>query len=219
MSQFEWLARGISLLALGGVAVAAAKPIAFAHGTTVMAEYGGNTMREAQVFYAPRFDFSLGGGYLRLSSDVNGATREIVYLRANYLAKRWNLESAQANIFVWGGLGGARTQGRSGTVLAENVGAQFDYETRRVYASAKFDLQRSTGFLHRIDTVQLGFAPYAHEYDRLATWFLVQGRRYTGRLHDGTETAFLIRLFKANKWLDAGVTDDGKLQAVFMINF
>ena len=32
--------------------IAAAKPIAFAHGTTVMGEYGAGTMEELQLFYA-----------------------------------------------------------------------------------------------------------------------------------------------------------------------
>lgn len=196
-----------------------AKPIAFANGTSVMAEYGGNTMREAQVFYAPRFDVSFGAGYVRLASDIDGRTREIGYARVNYLPKRWNLEAAQANVFVWGGVGVARIGERAGSVFAQNVGAQFDYETRRVYVSAKTDLQRSAEFAHRIDTVQFGVAPYAHDYDTLATWLLFQARRYSGNLHDGTETAVLLRLFKGNKWLEAGVTGDGKLQAMFMLNF
>ena len=196
-----------------------AKPIAFADGTSLMAEYGGNTMREAQLFYAPRFDLSLGGGHVRLASDIDGRRREISYARVNYLPKRWNMEAAQANVFIWAGLGRATLSERPGAVWAHNLGAQFDYETRRIYVSAKTDLQRSSAFSHRIDTLQLGFAPYAHEYDSLATWLLLQGRTYTGNLHDGPEAAVLLRLFKRNKWLEAGVTSDGKLQAMFMLNF
>ena len=208
----------LALLSAGPLR-AVAKPIAFANGTSVMAEYGGNTMREAQVFYAPRFDLSIGGGVVRLASDLDGRQRDIRYLRVNYLPKRWNLESAQANVFVWGGLGTAELSERRGSVFAQNLGAQFDYETRRIYLSAKTDLQRSSAFSHRIDTVQIGIAPYAHDYDPLATWLLVQGRRYSGNLYDGTETAVLLRLFKGNKWVEAGVTNDGKLQAMFMFNF
>jgi len=208
----------LALLSAGPLR-AVAKPIAFANGTSVMAEYGGNTMREAQVFYAPRFDLSIGGGVVRLASDLDGRQRDIRYLRVNYLPKRWNLESAQANVFVWGGLGTAELSERRGSVFAQNLGAQFDYETRRIYLSAKTDLQRSSAFSHRIDTVQIGIAPYAHDYDTLATWLLVQGRRYSGNLYDGTETAVLLRLFKGNKWVEAGVTNDGKLQAMFMFNF
>jgi hypothetical protein len=196
-----------------------AKPIAFANGTSVMAEYGGNTMREAQVFYAPQFNFSIGGGVVRLASERDGRQRGIRYLRVNFLPKRWNLESAQANVFVWGGLGSAELSERSSAVFAQNIGAQFDYETRRIYFSAKTDLQRSDAFSHRMDTMQWGVAPYAHDYDTLATWILIQGRRYGGNLSDGTESAVLLRLFKGNKWVEAGMTNDGKLQAMFMFNF
>ena len=196
-----------------------AKPIAFAHGTTVMAEYGAGTMEELQVFYAPRFNYSIGGGYLALESDIDGRSTDITYARLNYLAKRWNREESQANVFIWGGIGSANTDGVSGDEFAWNAGVQLDYETRRVYASLKSDLHESSEFSYRIDTLQLGFAPYEHDYDTVATWFVVQGRRYTGKIFDGTEVALLLRLFKGNKWIDVGATTDGKLQAMVMFNF
>jgi hypothetical protein len=196
-----------------------AKPIAFSHGTTVMAEYGAGTMKEAQVFYAPKYYLSAGGGYLELESDIDGRRREISYARLNYLARRWNLEEAQANIFVWAGAGQAYVSERNDHLLAWNAGGQVDYETRRIYASLRTDLQRASVFSHRVDTLQLGLAPYEHDFDTLATWFVVQGRSYTGGLHDGIEWALLLRLFKRGAWVEAGVTDDGKLQAMAMINF
>jgi len=196
-----------------------AKPIAFAQGTTVMAEYGAGTMRELQVFYAPRYFFSLGLGHLALDSDIDARSRDFTYARLNYLVKRWNLESAQANIFSWGSLGSATTGTDSGGRLAWNAGAQFDYETRWVYGSLKSDYYSSSAFNHRIDTLQLGVAPYAHDYATLATWFVVQARRYTGQIHEGTEVAFLLRLFKRGAWIEAGPTTDGHIQAMFMFNF
>lgn len=196
--------------------LALAKPIAFAHGTTVMAEYGAGTMNEAQVFYAPKYFWSFGAGYLEL--DGTSGRREISYLRANYLVKRWNLENAQANVFAWGGAGSAYVGETRAHDLAWNTGAQFDFETRRVYASLKTDLHASDVFTHRIDTLQLGIAPYQHDYDSLATWFVVQGRR-VGGIQDGTEWALLLRLFKRGAWLEAGATQDGKLQAMAMVNF
>lgn len=196
-----------------------AKPIAFAHGTTVMAEYGAGTMEELQVFYAPKYSYSVGGGYLTLDSAIDGRSTDITYARLNYLAKRWNREASQANVFVWGGIGSATTDGVAGDQFAWNAGIQLDYETRGIYASLKSDLHESSYFSHRIDTFQLGVAPYEHDYDTLATWFVVQGRQYTGEVFDGTEWAFLLRLFKGNKWLDVGATTDGKLQAMVMFNF
>jgi len=205
--------------ALGSSISVMAKPIAFTGGYTVMAEYGAGTMEELQFFYAPRYDFSFGGGYLKLNSDETPETDNITYARLNYLAHRWNLDDAQANIFIWGGLGSATGNTFSGTVLAENAGAQADYETRRVYVSFKTDLQRSSEFSHRIDTLQLGLAPYKHEYGGIATWFLVQARKYTGEIHRGAETALLVRLFKGGIWVEAGITNGGKLQAMAMFNF
>jgi len=207
---------GLLLLALGG---AQAKPIAFAHGTTVMTEYGAGTMIELQAFYAPYYWLSLGGGRLRLDSDVLSRTRDIDYLRANLLVHRWNLEAAQANVFAWGGLGRAHGNDFRGDVLDRDAGFQADCETRRVYASWMSDLHESRAYSHRVDTLQLGFAPYAHDYADLATWFVLQGRNYSGDLHRGIEWAGLVRLFKGGAWIEAGLTAHGKPQVMAMFNF
>ncbi|HKP66233.1 MAG TPA: hypothetical protein VJX31_06375, partial [Casimicrobiaceae bacterium] len=179
MSTFQFARFGVcAALALIGANVAA-KPIAFANGTTVMAEYGAGTMIEGQAFYAPTYWLSAGGGYVHFDSDITERTRDIAYLRVNALAKRWNLPAAQANVFVWGGLGSATGNTFDGSRLARNVGAQADYETRRIYASIRSDLWETSEFSQRVDTMQLGFAPYAHDYSTLATWFVVQARDYT----------------------------------------
>jgi len=198
---------------------ATAKPIAFAKGKTVMAEFGGDTMNEFQAFYAPTYWSSVGVGWTQLTSDVDGARTDYVYLRGNLLAHRWNLPGAQANVFVWGGLGNATSDDFAGSELSREAGVQFDYETRRVYASFKSDLQESAHSSHRIDTLQLGWAPYAHDYDTLATWIVVQGRTYTGDIYKGTEGALLLRLFKGGTWVEVGATTDRKLQAMVMFNF
>ena len=199
--------------------VAAAKPIAFARGYTLMLEYGAGTMNEAQFFYAPRYWYSVGGGWLELASEDRRLLRHVTYARANLLAKRWNLPNAQANVFAWGSLGRATGNDFAGGTLARNAGVQADYETRRLYGAFRSDLTESDHFSHRTDTLQLGIAPYKHDYDTLATWFVVQGRRYTGGLAEGTETAFLVRFFKGGAWVEVGATTDGELQAMAMFNF
>lgn len=196
-----------------------AKPIAFQGGSTLMFEYGGDTMREAQFFYAPRYWYSLGGGHLRLEAYDNAFSRDITYLRGNVLAKRWNLPRSQANVFAWGSLGSASISEDSNRETALNFGAQFDYETLKHYVSLRSDWHHGSSFEHRIDTLQLGWAPYPHDYTKLATWLLVQARQGTGGLMAGTQTALMLRLFKGNTWLEAGVTDDGSLQAMLMFNY
>ena len=208
-------------LLISGCAFASAhaKPIAFADGTTVMAEYGAGTMTEVQAFYAPTYRVSVGGGHLSLDSEVNDNTRDITYLRFNYLPKRWNMPAAQANVFVWGSVGRAHIGETDANKFAWNTGGQLDYETRRIYASLRTDLHQSSVFSHRIDTLQLGLAPYPHDFDTLALWFVVQGRHYTEDLFDGIEWAGLVRLFKRNAWLEAGLTREGRVQAMLMFNF
>jgi len=87
----------------------------------------------------------------------------------------------------------------------------------RKCSDPRFDVMMMTASLRY--TLQLGLAPYRHHYEGLATWFVLQGRDYTGEIHDGIEWAALLRLFKGSAWVEAGATTDGKLQAMFMFNF
>jgi hypothetical protein len=211
-------------LALACAPIAAmSKPIAFQDGWTVMAEHGTDTMREAQVFYAPKYWWSAGVSATKLEAADRSFERELPGVQVNYLVKRWNLPAAQANVFTWAGLASARGFDADGErfsgVAAQKLGAQADYETRSVYASAKTDWFHSSRFTHRVDTLQLGVAPYEHDYDELAVWFLVQARRINGGLQSGTEWIPMVRLFKRNFWIEGGANRDGRAQLMVMMNF
>lgn len=197
---------------------AATKPIAYAQGHTAMVEHGGDAMREVQYFYAPRYWWSAGIGHLELGADTPAGRFRLDYARINWLVRRWNLPAAQANVFAWGSLGRAQDAVGHDEALW-NIGGQVDYETRRVYSAFKFERFSAGPLDRRIDTLQLGVAPYAHDWDRLASWFLVQARRYHEGPHAGTETALMLRFFKGGFWLEAGVNDAGEPQAMLMLNF
>jgi hypothetical protein len=238
MKGFQFALAGIAALTLS--MHLDARPITFANSTTVMAEYGEGVMQEAQVFYAPSHYLSLGFGHLELERQGDHGRHEVSYVRINVLARRWNLESAQANIFLWGGLGeasmtappavvpdGGHDHGASPATPAHlsfresswNTGGQVDFETRRIYSSFKTDFHESENFWHRIDTLELGFAPYKHDVDTLATWLLVAGRLYSGNTHEESELAFLLRFFKKRVWVEAGATTEGEVRATAMISF
>jgi hypothetical protein len=223
-----------------------ARPIQGADSVTIRAEYGAGNSREFQVFYSPRHFWSVGAGHMTLETDAAN-THEITYARLNFLAKRWNFEDAQANVFVWGGVGSAYfgpitirpdapDQPSSGhnhgplpgdvavrysgfREAAWNAGGQVDYETLRFYSSARTDMHRADTFEHRIDSLQIGFSPYKHEVDSLSTWLIVSGRRYTGHALEGEELALLLRFFRKNLWLEAGATTDGEVRAMAMFSF
>jgi hypothetical protein len=220
MGFMNRLARVAVLLALGLVPVITpAKPIAFAGGTTLMAEYAAGSMEEIQVFHAPKYFYSIGPGYLSVRNEERQETHSILYARANFLAKRWNLNDAQGNVFLWGGAGSTHVSRRPGDLFTWTAGGQIDYETRRIYSSLKSELYDSSAFSHRSDTLQLGVAPYEHDYDKIATWLVVQARRYAGDMSGDTEWALLLRLFTSRAWIEAGANTDGKLQAMLMYNF
>jgi hypothetical protein len=240
---------GAGLAALLLAQSVCARPIVFARSTTVMAEYRDGAFGEVQLFYAPKHNWSIGFGYLDLDSGGAGFGHSIHYGRLNYLVKRWNQESSQANFFVWGGAGSAFVGDRvirpiqdnlpppsdhdhggppPGPVpisvpavqdFAWNAGGQIDFETRRFYSSFKVDYHESDLFTHRTDTLQLGFSPYAHDAGGLATWLIVSGRRYAGETHDGEELALLLRFFRKTTWLEIGANTDGGLQAMTMFTF
>jgi hypothetical protein len=231
-----------TLFALAGLALlhaAQARPILYAHSFTVLGDYRQDAMKEVQVSYAPTAFLSFGLGHLELDGAGPGHEHEIDYLRLNALARRWNFESAQANIFVWAGAGrskltiapdapdagehnhGPVPEGQA-LVLDEtagNVGGQIDYETRRIYASFATDSQFATSFTHRMDTLQLGVAPYEHEADGLSTWFIVSATRFSGNIQEDTQVSVLLRFFKKFAWVEVGATTDGKPQARVMLTF
>lgn len=208
----------LAVVLLGSFAVHA-KPIAFKGGHIFMGEYGGDTMKEVQYFYAPSYWYSLGGGHLRVDAEDRSFSRDITYVRTNVLLHRWNLPNAQANVFAWGGAGSAYISETNSRHFTPNFGMQADYETLRLYSSLRTDWHGNLTFQHRIDTLQLGWAPYPHDYDRLATWLVFQARDYSGGITSEVETAALLRLFKGGTWIEAGITDQAQLQVMFMFNF
>jgi hypothetical protein len=194
---------------------ATAKPIPYAGGTTVMLE-AGDGMDEAQISYARRAWLSLGPGTTKMQIGQKDATA--TWIRGNYLLKRWNLSGAQANIFVWGGAGSLREQAKSEGML--NAGAQFDYETRRLYFSVKSDEFRSKASSWRIDTAQMGVAFNAPETDALTSWLVLQERAmHDGHGHSDHKVALLVRLFKQSKWLDIGINERGRPEIMAMLVF
>jgi hypothetical protein len=211
--------------------LAVAKPIAYADGTTAAFDYGPH-MEEAQVFYAPDFRSSIGVGYVRVLLDENGAGHshshgagstygssvDIGYFRANVLASRWNFTDAQANVYLWGGLGTANSGARSGPETVPNAGFQLDAESRRFYGSLKSDWHSTFGFTYGMNTLQLGVAPYLHDYNGLATWIVLQGHNMSGTLHRENGAAALLRLFWRGIWVEGGADLKGKPLALLMFN-
>lgn len=206
------------LLALIGVVLATpslARPISYAGGHMLMVEHEPDIDRFSYA-YSPSFRWSVSAGGVRASDLARSDALDLGYVRASRLLHRWNLPSAQANAFAWGGIGQGRTA--LGNGLARHAGLQLDYETRRIYTSLVTELHEGDGWSHRFDTAAIGWAPYEHDIDRVATWVVLKGMRTTNAIDDDVKPAAVLRFFTTRWWLEVGADADGRPLANVMVN-
>lgn len=190
---------------------------------------------ETDLYYAPTYWFSLGPSVIISQNHPNTVRREAAIMHTNFLVKRWNLPGAQGNIIATTGLGKVKTTRQNDQGIShithlpvaisetqrentQHATLQGDYETRQFYASFKLDAHRSSSFLDRADTVQLGLSPYPHDYEDIAVWFVGQLKKKRG-LNDDTEAGGFVRMFRKNIWLEVGVTEGRRSQIMLMINY
>jgi hypothetical protein len=204
-------------LFLVGATDVLARPITYPGGTTLMIDYdAGSDMVESQVFFTGARQWSVGPGYLT-SDRSDSEDTQFLYLQGSWLLKRWNMPAAQANVFVWGGPGLLKSAGEASE--GWHAGGQADYETRRVYFSVNTHHYEGGNFELRRDTWSAGFAPYLHDYDRMASWLLVRGIHETGSSGSETRYGLLARFFKGPWFVEIGVDEHGKALGYLMYAF
>jgi hypothetical protein len=208
----------VGLMALAGVVLASpslARPISYAGGHMLMVEHEPDVDRFSYT-YSPSFRWSASVGGVRADGLERTNELELGYVRASRLLHRWNLPAAQANAFAWGGVGQGRTA--LGDGLARHIGLQLDYETRRIYTSLVTELHEGDGWSHRFDTAAIGWAPYEHDIDRVATWVVLKGMRTTNAIDDDIKPVAVLRFFTTRWWLEVGADADGRPLANVMVN-
>lgn len=210
------LAAATAAVAMAMAAPAAARPITYTGGTMLMAESNADG-RHASFTYSHSFRWATSVGALRHDGLATTGHVDLEYVRVAHLVRRWNFPAAQANAFVWGGLGHARTGVSDG--LSPHVGLQLDYETRRIYTAFNSELYEGDGWSHRMDMATLGWAPYEHDIDRLATWIVVRGTHTTNAAETGVVGQAFLRFFTPKWWLEVGADENGEPIAGLMVNF
>ena len=83
----------------------------------------------------------------------------------------------------------------------------------------KSEWWHADAFTHRMDTAQLGFAPYTHRYGGWATWIVGMVENKAGGLQGTPEYTLMLRFFNETTWIEAGVDDDGDPRLMLMRNF
>jgi hypothetical protein len=199
-----------------GAQAARAAPMGFKDSTMAMADLGPN-WREVWVNHALTRSDALGAGGLTMRSDDKLRTRDVVELNYTRLAHRWNLPHAQANVWLFGGLGALRGNDLPGTRTLVAPGLQLDYETTRVYTSATARLYRARGVNHDYAALRAGFAFVDADYDETQPWFIVEARRMRG-LSDEVEWTPMLRFINKRFFAEVGINQarQGRFNLMFV---
>lgn len=192
-----------------------ARPITFTGGQVLVTEAQADLWQWRYTYsHSFRHSSSMGGVYV--NDLANAGDLRLTYLRQAWLARRWNHPGSQGNLFVWGGLGYARTDLDSAG--AGHVGFQADWETRLIYTAWVSEWHKGQDWRLGQHTASVGIAPFEHDYERTAVWLVAKGMRSTGMVDNNSKGALVLRLFNPRWWFEAGVDSNGKPLGFFMIN-
>lgn len=134
----------------------------------------------------------------------------------NFLLQRWNGENYQANLYSSGAVGVMNYNKLEHSAIL--TGIEGDAESRWLYFSGRFEkIWTGYGHDHWHALSRVGVAPYAADFDDLATWFMIQ-YEYSPRIESKYKVTPLIRLFYKNYLLEAGSSTDGDWMINFMVN-
>ena len=194
-----------------------AGPMGFKDSSMAMGDFSPN-WQEAWVNHAITPRDAFGAGVLGMRSD-NGLLRR-TFVEATYtrLAKRWNGEHSQANIWLLAGAGPVQGNDFAGTRTMLAPGISADFETTRVYLSATARLYRAPGINHDFASARAGFSFYETDYDETQPWFIVEARRMRG-LSDKVEITPMLRLINKRYFIDAGLNNSNQARFNFMYIF
>ena len=205
--------RKILSISLFFAASAAAHPVAFEGAYQLMLGSSGS-VQNLEFYRSYSAKAAWGFHSMRFEGDQDEI---FAGLQHNWLLKRWNLPSAQANVYAGVGAGLAGEVGNG----ASPAGIGFfraDYETRRVYTAFDAKLVESADVSRGVFSVAVGIAPYKAEFDELNTWLILQVEHVTD-MDDKLDIIPKVRFFKGPYFLELGSTLSSKPVVNFMIHF
>jgi len=182
--------------------------------------------------YGLRRDLSVSLGLTRVkdapppAGRASPGWRDVWIAQASYLLKRVPTDDGIGNAYVFGGpLVEQRAHG-GGSHPGVSAGVWLDYETRRIYTRLKLHTLQSWGddapaqparWLRNEVVGQAMWAPYAADYEDIASWIGVQAKRVSGEPQ--TEITPYVRLFRKNWWIDAGASVNRANRKDLFVNF
>lgn len=185
--------------------------------TMAMGMYTPDT-QSTELMHGLSREWSVGGGWSRYVSDDEEIDRDFAVVRGNYLLHRSYDSDGITNVYVYGGPLSAWSTEHSGAKPGLQAGLWADYETRRVYFRGTVQTNWTEDFSQTVITTQALWAPYAADYEDVATWIGAQAERRNG-LSDATQITPLLRFFQRTWWIDLGVSVNRTHRGDAFINF
>ncbi len=193
-----------------------AHPVSY-KGAVGLMSYNTPEMNEVLLTYSLNSRVALAGFYLK------DAKSEFYIPRVNLLAKRWNNNDSQGNIYLSLGSGHEKFNSKKySTQLVEFVS---DWEDRKYYVY--FDhlyLKRENQDNHLLmsqhynhSKLRIGTAPYLADYSDLNIWLILQGEKHLDE--NQIELTQFLRFYMKNVLWEVGARADGGWAFNYMVHF
>ncbi|MDT7848332.1 hypothetical protein ACFQ1T_13615 [Methylophilus glucosoxydans] len=201
MFKQRYVACGAFLLSQISLTAHAAALMGFEDSAMLMTEIGRYN-QEWMLNYSPTFGHAIGVEQMRMSGKGEQATT-ISGINYTGIIKRWNLPSAQANVWFNGSVGEASGHYDG---FAYTPSLQFDVESTRLYFLAKARMIRAPHMNYDTAAVQAGFSFYETGFNETQPWFVMEVK--TMRNNDpSVQVTPALRLINKNYFLEFGVTN------------
>lgn len=186
-------------------------------GAVGLMSYNTPQMNEILLTYSLSHNFAIAATYLRDSKS------EFYIPRVNFLAKRWNNEDSQGNIYLSAGAGQEKFESKIyGVRLAELI---MDWESRKYYVYFEhLYLNRNNdnnvslpekAYNHL--KFRVGTAPFLADYEDLNVWLILQAEKHLNQ--EQIEMTQFLRFYVKNTLWEVGAGFNGSWAFNYMIHF
>jgi hypothetical protein len=186
-----------------------AHPVAFAGATSFMS-LNMNGLSENTLVYSPTY--YLGTGLKHVQTNQEKWSN----LHLGYLVKRWNKLDSQSNIYLFGGPGIHWKQNQR--EYFTRVGAQMDWENRRLYFMGRYSGAHSKLGNFEQYQVRAGLAPFLAGFNELNAWIILQAQHVPQRPQETMITP-LMRFFYKNVLWEMGSSVSGDWLLNLMVRY
>ncbi len=186
-------------------------------GAVGLMSYNTPQMNEILLTYSLSHNFAIATTYLRDSKS------EFYIPRVNFLAKRWNNEDSQGNIYLSAGAGQEKFESKIyGVRLAELI---MDWESRKYYVYFEhlyLNRNNDNNVLlpekaYNHSKFRVGTAPFLADYEDLNVWLILQAEKHLNQ--EQIEMTQFLRFYVKNTLWEVGAGFNGSWAFNYMIHF